>query len=295
MNPLKQMNEAMAYLEEHLLDEIDFGQMARIAGCTEYHFRRMFSYLAGVSLGRYILLRKLALAGDMLRQGSKVIDCAAMLGYDSSDAFSKAFQKLHGITPLEAKKPCAILKAYPPMTFRLTIQGGSKMNVRIVHKEPFRIVGFKKRITLQFEGVNPQMQSLNENLTPEHIATLKALCDTEPKGILSISANFAERTEEGTELDQYVGVATTKAAPAEYDALDVEASDWAVFSVSGSFPQAVQDTWARIYAEWLPSSEHQLTGGPELLWYDSPDLSRNDCKNEIWIPVKKNPACREAI
>ncbi|MDL2318740.1 AraC family transcriptional regulator [Eubacteriales bacterium OttesenSCG-928-A19] len=101
MNPLKQMNEAMAYLEAHLLEEIDLEQMARIAGCTEYHFRRMFSYLAGISLGRYILLRKLAIAGDMLRNGRKVIDCAVMLGYDSPDAFTKAF---HGMTPLYRMK-----------------------------------------------------------------------------------------------------------------------------------------------------------------------------------------------
>lgn len=129
------------------------------------------------------------------------------------------------------------------------------------------------------------MQSLNENLTPERIMELKALRDIEPAGMLSVSANFAERTEEGTELDQYVGVATTKDAPDGYDVLAVEASDWAVFSASGSFPQAMQDTWARIYSEWLPSSGYQLTGGPELLWYDSPDLSRADCKNEIWISV----------
>ena len=161
------------------------------------------------------------------------------------------------------------------------------MNVRIIHKNPFRIVGFKKRITTQFEGVNPQMQSLNENLTPEHIAALKVLCDTEPTGMLSVSANFAKRTEGGAELDQYVGVATTKEAPTGYSVLEVEASDWAVFSVSGLFPQAVQDTWARIYSEWLPSSAYQLTGGPELLWYDSPDLSRDDCRNEIWIPVAR--------
>lgn len=84
------------------------------------------------------------------------------------------------------------------------------MNYRITHKEAFRIVGCKKRITLQFEGINHQMDSLVQKPAPESIAELKALCDTEPKGMLSVSANFSERTAEGTELDQYLGVATTK-------------------------------------------------------------------------------------
>lgn len=165
------------------------------------------------------------------------------------------------------------------------------MEYRIVHKGAFCIVGFKKRITLQFEGINPQMDSVTAKLTPEVIAELKGLCDTEPKGMLSISDNYAddyaERPMEGTELDQYTGVATTKPAPSGYDTLRVEETDWAVFTAVGQFPKAMQDTWARIYAEWLPTSNFQLAVGPSLLWYESPDLTKPDCKNEIWIPVEQ--------
>lgn len=287
MNLLSQMNQAMSYLEEHLTDGIDFGRMAQIAGCSEYHFRRIFSYLAGMPLGEYIRCRKLVLAGTLLRQGSKVIDCAVLLGYESADAFSKAFQGMHGITPSESKRENASIKAFPPMTFQLPITGGCKMDYRIVHNTDFQVVGFKKRITAQFEGVNPQMASLYEKLTPERIAEMKALCNIAPQGMLSVSANFAERTVEGTELDQYIGVATTKQPPHGYNVLRVKESDWVVFTVVGPFPKTVQDTWARIYSEWLPSSEYQLTGGPELLWHESPDLSKSDCKGEIWVPISK--------
>lgn len=287
MNPFAQMNQAMEYLEENLTEEIDYTRMARIAGCSEYHFRRMFSYMAGLPLGEYVRCRKLALAGELLRSGSKVIDCAVLLGYESADAFSRAFQGLHGVTPSEAKRANASLKAFPPMTFQLTIRGGKKMEYRIVHNGAFRIVGFKKRIALQFEGVNKQMDSLAAKPTPEKIAELKSLCNMEPGGMLSVSANFSERTTEGTELDQYIGVATTSAPPQGYDILEVAETDWAVFSITGPFPKAMQDTWAQIYAEWLPSSNYQLTGGPELLWHESPDLTKPDCKCEIWIPVER--------
>ena len=66
-----------------------------------------------------------------------------------------------------------------------------------------------------------------------------------------MSANFVEREVEGTALYQYVGVATTQKASEPYDVLQVEESDWAVFTVVGPFPEAVQETWARIYSEWL--------------------------------------------
>lgn len=254
MNPLENMNQAMAYLEENLLEEIDFTHMAKLAGCSEYHFRRVFSYLAGMSLSEYLRCRKLVLAGDLLKQGAKVIDTATLLGYDSSDAFSKAFRGMHGVSPSQAKQLDVVLKVFPPMTFQLTIKGGNKMDYRIVHNASFQIVGFKKRITLQYHGENPQMASLYENLTPERIMELKNLANIQPRGVISVSANFTEREVEGTELDQYVGVATTQKASDAYDLLQVEESDWAVFTVVGPFPEAVQETWARIYGEWLAMS-----------------------------------------
>ena len=295
MNPLILLNQAMEYIETNLCDEIDIEKAARIAGCSQYHFRRMFSYLAGMPIGEYIRSRKLSLAGELLRGGSKAIDCAALLGYDSADAFRKAFEAMHGVTPSEAKRAGISLKTFLPMRFRLTIEGGEKMEYRIVHKGPFRIVGYKKRITLQFEGINPQMDSVIARLTPEIVAELKSLCDIEPFGILNISDRLCEAESdsydaipvEGAGIDQYIGVATTKPAPAGYDILPVDEYDWAVFTVTGPFPKAVQDNWANIYAEWFHASEYESARGPELLWYEGPDLTKPDLKNELWIPVVK--------
>jgi AraC family transcriptional regulator len=288
MNMLSQFNEAMAYIERNLLHEIEPDQISRIAGCSDYHFRRMFSFLAGMPLGEYIRRRKLSLAGELLQsEQRKIIDLALQLGYESPEAFSKAFQAMHGVNPSQAKKENIELKVLPPMTFQLTIRGGIEMNYRIVEKKEFYIVGLKKRVTVQFKGINPQMDSLIQKLTPAIIAELKGRCDTEPRGILSVSANFSERLVEDSELDQYIGVATSDGDNQGYEVLPVEESTWAVFSVVGVFPEAIQDTWSRIYAEWLPASGYELTGGPELLWNESPDTSKLDYRSEIWIPVCK--------
>ena len=288
MNMLAQLNDVMAYIENNLMRDIEFSRISRLAGCSEYHFRRMFSFLSGMPVGEYIRRRRLSLAGILLQSGSeKVIDLALQLGYESPEAFSKAFLAMHGVTPSQAKKGNVELKAFPPMSFQLTITGGIEMDYRIIEKDAFQVVGFKKRITLQFTGVNPQMDSLVQKLTPEVIDELKGLCNTEPMGMVNISANFSERTTEGTELDQYIGVATTKPAPDRYDILHVAPSTWAVFKVVGVFPNAVQAIWAKIYAEWFPTSGYELTGGPEILWNESPDMTKADHKSEIWVPVRK--------
>lgn len=60
MEPLRQLNLAMQYIESHLAEELDIQKVAQLAGCSEYHFRRMFSFLSGMSLSEYIRCRRLS-------------------------------------------------------------------------------------------------------------------------------------------------------------------------------------------------------------------------------------------
>lgn len=230
---LERMNAALRYIEEHLTTEIDFKEVARLALCSEYHFKRMFSFLAGVTLSEYIRRRRLTLAAFELRNSNiKIIDVALKYGYNSPDAFSRAFRSMHGVTPSEAKQNGQILTSFPRMTFQLSIKGGTAMNYRIEEKEAFRIVGIKKRVPIQFNGVYPEISAMWKSLDAETITLLKQLSNVEPQGLLSASTNFTEgRMEEKGELDHYIGVATTEGCPAHLTQLEVPASTWAVYRI----------------------------------------------------------------
>jgi AraC family transcriptional regulator len=69
--------------------------------------------------------------------------------------------------------------------------------------------------------------------------------------------------------------------------LQVPATTWAIFRSIGLFPQALQETWGRIYSEWFPSVEYELNDGPELLRTEHDELTDEDMVWEIWIPVRK--------
>lgn len=289
MDSLKNMNDAMRYIEENLTNEIDFKEAARIAHCSEYHFKRMFSFLAGIPLSEYIRRRRMSLAAfELINSNIKIIDAAVKYGYSSPDSFTRAFQSLHGITPTEARNNGQQLKAYPLMTFQLSIRGGNEMNYRIEQKEAFHIVGIMKRVPIIFEGENPEIAEMWKSLTMEKIEQLKTLSTVEPKGMIQASINFSEgRMEEKGELDQYIGVATTQACPEGFSKLEVPASTWAVFESTGPFPRTLQETWGRIYAEWFPSSNYQVMEGPEILSIQTKDVTSPSVKSEIWIPVLK--------
>lgn len=161
------------------------------------------------------------------------------------------------------------------------------IDYRIVDRKAFFIVGFKKRISLIFTGENHQIDSLYSMMTDEKRECLLSINDAEPKGILSVSANFDDRTREGSHLDQYLGVSTTASSIDGFDVLPVPPSSWAVFPSSGAYPDALQSTWASIYSSWLKDSGYALTGGPEILSYKSSDTKAFPFSCEIWIPVRK--------
>lgn len=286
---LEKMNRALTYIEENLINEIDYNEIARIALCSEYHFKRMFSFLSGVSLSEYIRRRRLTLAAfELQNKDIKIIDIAIKYGYNSPDSFTRAFQNLHGITPSEARNNGQSLKAYPRMTFQLTIKGGVEMNFRIEDKVAFRIVGLKKRVHIIFQGVNPEIAAMWKSLNDEVINSLKKLSNVEPSGLISASTNFSEeRMEEKGQLDHYIGVATTGECPHNLAQLEVPASTWAVFEAVGPFPDTLQNVWGRIYSEWFPSSIYEQTEGPEMLWNESKDVTSSTFKSEIWIPIVK--------
>lgn len=287
MDSLKNMNDAIRYIEENLTEEINFEKVAQRAYCSEYHFKRMFSFLAGIPLSEYIRRRRLTLAALELQNSDvKVIDIAMKYGYSSPDSFTRAFQKMHGITPSQASGHS--LKAFPPMTFQLSIRGGNEMNYRIVEKEAFSIVGIMKRVPIIFNGVNPEIAAMWQSLDEDMIKRFKSISNVEPQGLVSASVNFSEgRMEEKGELDHYIGAATTEECPDGLSKLDVPELTWAVFEAVGPFPDTLQHVWGRIYSEWFPSSSYEQAEGPEMLWNESKDVESDTFRSEICIPVRK--------
>jgi AraC family transcriptional regulator len=302
MDTTANLNAAMRYIEKHMFDALDFSEIERIACCSEYQFRRMFSYLAGMSLGEYIRKRKLSLAADLLFSGNeKIIEISLKCGYESPDAFSKAFQSMYGILPSAYRKNANTSKAFPPLFFHLTLKGGIEMDYRIVEREEFYVMGKIGRIPLIYYGANQHTADVWKKLKQEDLLVLMEYSEIEPKGIITLHkenvTNEKLAAPEGEEILYGVGVVMEKQMPdrfkTRFDTLPCAASTWLVFSAmdnqlnekeSNLLP--TQQVYARI-GEWLPTSEYEETEAPIITWYESHDFSKPNKKSEIWVSVRK--------
>lgn len=287
---MERWNQVLELIEEKLADEIDIACLARVALTSEYHFRRLFSALAGIPLSEYVRRRRLTLAtAEIVANSTSVLDVAVRYGYGSGDAFTRAFKAMHGVTPEQARLPGAVLRSQARMKFHLTIEGTSNMRHRIVEKEAFRIVGKKARIPVQYEGDNPAIAELHAGLEEGLDDRLRELADIpELPDLLFVATNYEEGREDGSLCDYYHSVATTQAGPADLDELEVPASLWVVFEGAGQLPEALQNLWAESFSEWFPSNPYQIVPGPEILSVTELSEDWATGSGELWIPVERS-------
>ena len=280
MEWIEGLNKAISYIEEHLTEEISYDELARIACCSAYHFQRMFAYMAGVPLSEYIRRRRMSLAAADLQSGEgKIIDIGMKYGYTSPTAFNRAFQSVHGMAPSMAKKGGAPMKAYPPISFKITVKGAEELNYRIEEKAAFRIVGVShpldKEIEKNFKTVPQMWQNAAMNGTIEKLASLM---NDHPMGILGVSV-----CNDKEDWRYFIAVSSSADADNALDEYIIPACTWAVFSGTGT-GMSIQELEQRIVTEWLPTSGFEYDNAPDIEVYLNPDP--NDMQYEVWIPVK---------
>ncbi|MFF7204691.1 GyrI-like domain-containing protein [Streptomyces sp. NPDC008141] len=283
------LNQLVDLVEEHLGDEFDVQGLAVRLGTTEYHLRRMFSSLAGMPLSEYVRRRRMTLAAaDVVQGEGDLLSIAVRYGYGSAEAFGRAFRAVHGVGPGDVRRDGGPLRTQPQLRFRLTVEGSTPMDTRLVERPAFRLVGHAARVPLIHQGINPHIQQHITALPQEEHLRLKALSDTDPGGLLQVCDDLDPDSTEGSELTYLHGVAVSRdtPAPGDLDAIEVPAGKWAVFRTAGPHPQALQTTWAATATEWFPSNPWRLRPGPSLvaILERADDFSSATC--ELWLPVE---------
>ena len=294
------IQNAINYIEDHILEEIDYEEVAKRSFSSSYHFQRVFGILCGYTVGEYIRNRRLSLAGMELQvEKAKVIDVALKYGYDSPDSFTKAFQKFHGITPSKARMDGAVLNSFSRLSLKITLEGGKMMNYRMEEKQELILTGYKKH----FSGTPAKRTEQEEafygatRLNQYTLAGLSRDCDITYNVITGfddegydffIAAKLGEWETE--HLEEVLGAQEKD----RFEKIVVPAGQYLVCETERErYPvMQVEELRKRAVSEWLPSSGYELANAPEVAivhWFYEPgnDVLNDSRYVELWLPVVK--------
>lgn len=285
---LKELNQVINYIEKNLTAGITLEEISEYAGVSDYHFRKIFYCLSGLTLSEYIKNRKLSEANKDLLNNERVTDVAFKYGYESMDGFTRAFKSWSGFLPSEVAKT-GVSKSFPKLSFYIDVKGGESMDYKIVEMPSFKFAGVSKRVPMQSEGVNNAIKELANSITQEQREAMYAIQNIEPYEVVNVSYehehNFMK--DEG-ELTHLIGVLTTEENASELlDVIEVLACTWAVFPNEGPFPETLQQTYAKTYSEWLPVSNYEVVQLPGFSFTKMDEEKENYAYSEIWMPVRK--------
>ncbi|MCH5294125.1 MAG: AraC family transcriptional regulator [Treponema sp.] len=270
------INNAIAYIENHLTDDIALCDIAQSVNISAFHFHRAFSLLTGMTPAEYVRKRRLSLAGAEIAGGNaRVIDVAMKYGYDSPESFTKAFIRFHGASPMQVKKGRSIqfMNRYG---VKITIEGGCMLEYKIETWEAMDLLVHAK----DFHAETSEQEI--PAFWDEYFA--REECRKIP-GYLGVCA----QKKTGGDVFRYgIGCKASDVdyVPEEFEIIHIPQYTWAVFKCVGPSPAAIQAMWEKIYKEWLPFAEYELILDYDIENYLPGDPASKDYVSEICIPVR---------
>lgn len=283
MEWVNSIQNAIDFIESHITEDIKIQDVADAVYMSTFYFQKGFSMLCGYSVAEYIRNRRLALAGSELANCDvKVIDVALKYGYESSDSFTKAFTRFHGVSPNVVRKQNVMIKSFTPLRLNISWSGGNIMNYKIEKKKSFKVLGVSKRFS--YDTCKEEIPLFWN----EHYAKVNGqyVC-----GMFGINVDEKMGGEDFEYLiaDLYD---SSKVIPDGFTVKEIPEFTWAIFSCDGPMPMALQDVNKKIFSEWLPAlKDYEFAAGYCIELYDDASkypkgtLDKN-YHSEIWIPIK---------
>lgn len=284
MGWIEGISNAIDYIEANITEELAIDDIAKQAFVSPFYFQKVFAILCGFTVGEYIRLRRLSLAGsELISTNEKIIDIAIKYGYDSPDSFTKAFTRFHGVTPTAVRKDGAIIKSFAPLKIKLSLEGAFIMDYKIIEKDEFAVIASSR--VFKYENAQAEIPKFwdehYQSGKGEYIVGMYGISIDDDMGTDKFEYLIADDYNPSKEIAEGL---IKKVIPKH---------TWAVFPCKGPMPQALQDVTRKIFSEWLPNcKDYEIAAGYCVEIYT--DISNypkgNQDENyysEMWIPVKK--------
>ncbi len=291
MDYLKALENAIDYIERHLGENITVKDVASAAGYSYYHLTRQFSAVLGESVGSYIKKRRLADgAKKLLYSNKRIIDIAMESGFDSSEAFSRAFKAVYQVSPriYRENQLDLLLSAkerLEPELLRHIIHNIT-IHPKIVELPNIKTVGLRGQTTLRY-NVLPDLWQQFMTMA-DKIPNRKTngygfgICEACNEGNSIYHMNDDVRFSEvvAFEVTQYA------ALPKPFIPKTIKAGHYAVFTHRGSL-RKLKKTFDYIWGTWFLNTKETLDQREDFELYDNRFLGYDhpDSEIDLYIPI----------
>ncbi|MCR5327893.1 MAG: AraC family transcriptional regulator [Saccharofermentans sp.] len=289
------MQEAISYMEDHLLEEINYEDVARHVHTSGYEFHRTFSCLTGMTANSYIRNRRLSLAGkEILETKDRITDIALKYGYETSESFTKAFTRFHGVSPKTAREETAKLTLFNPLSIKITVDGGKSMDYKIVQTEQKKFIALTRSFSNEIinDDDNHEIPDFwgecNSNNMLAPIWMLREDGKRDLYGLCSQTRGDSDTFEYG------IGILVDNDT-AEFDLAELEKkgfkmwtvnpATYVVFDCIGTDGDCIGEMWSKFFKEFLPQMGYEAGDEADYEIYYENGPENLFC--ELWIPIKK--------
>ena len=274
MNYVNELKKAIDYIENNLDKDINFEIVAKEVGMSAFYFHRIFSAVIGISPTTYIRNRRLTVAAqEISKNNENILDIALKYGFESHEAFSRAFKNFHGVVPKMAKTDGNELKNFSKANLDIEVNTNSILSYRIESRDSIKVSAFFRKFNIENKYDIPKYWGeLKEN------GTLQIISENYNKDLLGIcigtQSDFEYKYGIGIELKE------DKEINNEMEIIEIPKSTWVVFKCEGQDEKDINELWSRIYKEFFITSSYKQCMDIDFELYD-------DKNTEIWIPISK--------
>ena len=276
MNFVNEIKMAIEYIESNLDKDINFEKVAKEVGMSAFYFHRIFSAVIGISPTAYIRNRRLTVAAqEISKNNENIVDIAFKYGFESHEAFSRAFKNFHGVVPKMAKNNGNEFKNFSRANLEFEVNTNNILNYRIESKEIIRVAALFREFNLDNKNEIPKYwNEMKEN------GVLNKISDSHTKNLLGICIG----TQNVFEYQYGIGIEIEVAEDIEkkygMKVVEIPKCSWVVFRCEGQDEKDINELWTRIYKEFFITSSYKQCMDIDFELYDDKDT-------EIWIPISK--------
>ncbi|EHL07804.1 AraC family transcriptional regulator [Desulfitobacterium hafniense] len=285
------LEQAVIYIEDHLGGDIKVEEVAGAAGYSYYHLNRQFTAVLGESIGSYIKKRRLAEAAKkLLYTDRKIIDIAMANGFDSPEAFSRAFKAVYKVSP----------QIYRQNRLDTFIAGKERLDAgllehlacnvtvhpQIVELPEIKVAGLRGETTLRDNRLRELWERANALYPqiPNRIPQGRAfgICEACAENTLyTMNEDILFTEVAGTEVSSFAGLTEPFVAKV------IPGGRYAVFTHRGTLGRLLQ-TFDYIWGTWFLTTKEELDWREDFELYDGRFLGYDHPGSEVdlYIPIR---------